>query len=288
MQVALSHPGPQRWLLPIVLGVLVTLVFAALPGGPFRILAKDALLAKQVRAEITMVHMARTVFQQARDHEPGVLSGVSRALDRIAGDASPDGEAVAALRDAIVGYDQALRQVRAVPSAEPSDVIELTLGQLQAGDEARLREPLLAMRLAEAAMLSEPDPRSADQVSHWAGVFAARLAGMAIPEGTRSTLLARLAAYENGVLGTQGSQLRQQSVQATLQAAAQTVDTALGNADRVLTAERQRLNKTFAAAFEAFARWFGAALAASLTIVALGAFGRTAFGLGLARTWHAR
>ena len=32
MQVALSHPGSQRWLVPIQLGIIVPLLFAALPG----------------------------------------------------------------------------------------------------------------------------------------------------------------------------------------------------------------------------------------------------------------
>ena len=215
------------------------------------------------------------------------------------GKSGPASEYVAALEDAIAAYAQSFTRVTAVQRyaesatepllvSAPSNMIESVLGQLQTREEARLREPLLAMRLAEATLLAERDPRSADQVSHWAGIFAARLDEMAIPRGTRTNLMAKLAAYEHAVLSTHETLLRQQPGREGPQAAASAVEAALANANRVLNAEQQRLSEAFEVACNGFVWSFGAVLAASLSIVGLGVFGQTVFDHGLVRARHAR
>src|SRR5206468_2344257 len=115
---------------------------------------------------------------------------------------------------------------------------DLSLGHLQASDEARLQEPLLAMRLAAAALRMERDPKLAEQVSRWSGIIAAQLDRTAIPQGTRVKLLAGLAAYEHAVLGTQDALPRQPLEVARLRPTARAVEIALANADRALTAEQ--------------------------------------------------
>jgi hypothetical protein len=170
-----------------------------------------------------------------------------------------------------------------------SSEIESVLERLQASDEARLQEPLLAMRLAEAAMGSKRDPHLADQVSHWAVIFAVRLEEMAIPPGTRTNLLARLAAFEHAILSLDDALPREQALdRKRTQAAARMVEAALAVADRALTAEQQRLNDLFEVACKGFLWSFIAALGAALLIVGGGMFGRTALDHGMARIRHAR
>jgi len=311
MQVASSHPGWQRWLVPILLAIIVPLLFAALPGEPLQNLATDAGLVKHVRIEMATLHAVQTEFQQARAAEPDVLSapsgqtekltmsGARRAVDRLGAEGGPADENVPALRNAIEGYAQAFTHGTAVrryaePPIQPllvstqSNAIESVLGQLQTRDEARLREPLLAMRLADATLRSGRDPRAAEHVSYWAGIFAARLDEVAIPPGTRSNLLARLAAYQHTIFSKYDALLLQQPDRDGPQAAALAVEVALANADRAVTAEQQRLNETFQLAGKRFVWSLVAALAASLLIVGAGVFGRMPLAHGIARTRHAR
>jgi hypothetical protein len=311
MQLASSYPGWQRWVMPVLLSIIVPLLFAALPGEPLQILARDAGLVKQARTDIAMLHAVRTGFQQVRETERDILSGrsaeaqklaisgIRRALNRMTGKSGPEAENVAALQDAIEGYARTLTHETAVrrydePPMQPllvsaaSNAIESVLGQLQTRDAARLQEPLLAMRLAEANLRSEQEPRSAEQVSRSAVIFAARLDEMAIPPGTRTRLLARLAAYQHAVFSTDDALLLRPTGRNGPQAAARAVDTALANADYAMTAAQQRLNETFQTAGNRFVWSYGAALAAALLIIGGGLFGRMALDHGLARTWHAR
>jgi hypothetical protein len=304
-----SHPGLQRWLLPILLAILVPLLFAALPGEPLQTLARDAGLVKHVRNEMAALHAVRDGFRQVLEAEPVALSGhsaqvqtltvsgVGQALDRIAAEAGPASEHGATLRDAVEAYAWTLTRGAAVDryggptrqlASAPSHAIEAALGRLQAGDEARLREPLVAMHQAEAAMRFQRDPRLADQVSHGAAIFAARLDAMAIPPGTRTHLLARLAAYEHAVLKPDDALPRLQVDLEGTQAAVRSVEAALAAADRALTAEQLRLDNAFEAACKGFLWSFAAALGAALSIVGAGIFGGIGLDYRVARSWHAR
>jgi hypothetical protein len=306
MQVASSHSGWRRWIMPVLLGIILPLLFAALPGEPLQILARDASLVKQVRTEIATLHAVKTAFKQLQEADKDVasgqssqlqtvtISGVRRALDRM-----PGNDIAGTLRNAFEAYAQAL--ARAVPTARstepamrpllinaPTNSIDILLGHLQASDEARLQEPLLAMRLAAAALRMERDPQLAEQVSRWSGIIAAQLDRMAIPQGTRVKLLAGLAAYEHAVLGTQDALPRQPPDVARLQPAARAVQIALANADRALTAEQRRLINAFEVASSGFLWLLAAALGTSLLIVGFGAFGREAPARGVVRNWQAR
>jgi len=128
---------------------------------------------------------------------PGVAS---RILSRVVGPAERTyTEAYAfSLTDAswtVSARDVAPRVLNASAAA-----IETQLGQLGTSDEALLQEPLLGMRLAEAAIVSRSDPRAERQLSYWAEIFSARLEEIVIPEGTRATLARRLATYQHDVL----------------------------------------------------------------------------------------
>jgi hypothetical protein len=79
--------------------------------------------------------------------------------------------------------------------------MESALGQLQSNDEDLLREPLLGMRLAEAAFRTRADPWPARRLSRWVEIFTARLNRIAIPAGTRGRLARALAVYEHEQAG---------------------------------------------------------------------------------------
>jgi hypothetical protein len=305
VQAALSHPGTPRWLVPVLLGIVVPLLLAALPGESWQIVARDADLVKHVRAEVALLHEVQTRFAQAeQDGVSGrspqarqhAISDVQRAIAMIANE-NPAIANVEALRDAIATYAQAITQDLTVEGyVDPETQARLVsaqahavgsiLGQLQSGDEARLREPLQAMRVAETTELYDRDPHAADQFSRLAGIFTARVDGMAIPQGTRASLTARLVAYEHAVLSLPNA-LARQHVEAAA-ASARAVEAALDNVDRALTAEQRRLNRTFEAACKGFVWSIIAALGASLLIVGTGVFGRAAFDHGLVRIRHAR
>jgi hypothetical protein len=271
MQVASSHSDWRRWMMPIVLGISLPLLFAALPGGPVQSLVRYGGQMKHVRTEIAALHTVRVGFQQdgLSGLSKSAISGVRQSLDGVTS------KNVAVLRDAIDLYAQ--RYSEPLPVDTSSGAIELVLGQLQTADEARLREPLLAMHAAEAILRLERDPHAADQMSRWAGVFAARLDGIALPQGTRTNLLARLTAYQRDVLSAADKQ----------GSGALAVETALTNAERALAADQQQATNAFEGACKRFLWSFGAALAASLLIVGGVAFGRTALDHGGARTRHA-
>jgi hypothetical protein len=304
MQLVSSHPGLQRWLLPILLAIIVPLLFAALPGEPLHRLAQDAGLVKHVRTEIALLHAVRDGFQQVLQAEPAMPSGhsvrkLTISLDGMAAEGSPESERMAALRDAFEAYAWAATpdvtvERYAEPTTQPllasvpSHTIGSVLGHLQASDEARLQEPLLAMRLAEAAMRFQRDPRLAEQLSRWAAIFAARLDEMVIPQGTRTNLLEWLAVYEHAALSVHDAVPRQQPGRERSQAAAHTVEAALADADHALTAEQQRLDNAFTVACKGFLWSFIAALGAALLIVGGAMFGRMAQDHGAARSWHAR
>lgn len=293
MQRTLSHPGRQRWLGPTLLAIVVPLLFAALPGEPLQMLAREASQVKQAGNDIATLRVVRTGFVQAHAAEPDAISarptpahtmaiaGVRRELNHIVPAGGPAGEYAAVLRDAIEGYAQAVLSAGAVgryatpamqplPTGTSSHAIQSVLGQLQAQDEARLREPLLAMHLAEANLRSGPEPRSADQVSRWAETFAARLDKMAIPQGTRASLLTKLAAYQHAILSPRDALPVRQPDRNGAQAAVHTVETALVNADRAFIAEQDRRYETFARTGRRLVWSFGTALAASLLIVGWG------------------
>jgi hypothetical protein len=311
MQVSSSHTGCQRWVLPVLLGICLPLLFAALPGEPLQILAKDASLVKRVRTEMASLHAVQTAFKQLqeadRDAVSGrpsqaqtlTISGIRQALDRMPGNDVAGSEQIAALRNAFETYAETL--ARAIPVARytepairpllmsaPANAIDSLLGHLQASDEVRLQEPLLAMRLAVAALRIERDPQLAEQVSRWSGIIAAQLDRMAIPQGTRAKLLAGLAAYEHAVLGTQDALPRQPLDVARLPPTPREVEIALANADRALTVEQQRLIKAFEVSSNGFLWSLAAALGASLLIVGFGAFGRGASDHGAVRNWQTR
>jgi hypothetical protein len=301
MQVASSHSGWQRWMLPILLGIAALLLFAALPGQPLQNLARDAGLMTHVRTEIATLHAARTGFQPARPAERDVwsgrstpaqtlaISGVRQALDRMTGAAGPVGESVAAVRDTIAA-DELTRAAAVARDAEPAapalpaNAMDSVLGNLQARDEARLQEPLLAMRLAEAGLRSGRDPRLAAQMSRAAGIFATRLDELAIPQGTRTTLKASLAVYEHAVLSLPNASARPWVDQQSSQLAARVVEHAPANADRTLAAEQRRVNHAFETGGNGFLWSFGAAL----LIVGGAWFGRMALDRGMARARHVR
>jgi hypothetical protein len=85
--------------------------------------------------------------------------------------------------------------------------IEATLGQLQTSDEAALHEPLLGMRRAELAFRASPDIQYEQRLIWWAGRFSELLAERVIPDGTRSGLAIRLAAYQHDALGLMDASL---------------------------------------------------------------------------------
>src|SRR5579862_1254346 len=77
------------------------------------------------------------------------------------------------------------------------DAIERVLGQLATEDEARLREPLMGMRLAAEALSARQDDWSARQMAYWTDVYAARVAVAAIPDGARSALMLRFVRWRH-------------------------------------------------------------------------------------------
>jgi hypothetical protein len=94
--------------------------------------------------------------------------------------------------------------------------IETTIGQLRESDETALNEPLLGMRRDELEFRTAPDPRYARQLSWWADMFSARLAERTIPEGTRTALAFKLAAFQRDALSLmQATPMQATLIQAT-------------------------------------------------------------------------
>ena len=218
MHAVLSRPGPRRWLLPVVPGILVALLFVALPDAPARMLVRDAGLNKDVRDETAALSTSRPGFLQARVAERDVvveqsalaqeeaISGVRQPLDAN----SPTREDLNA--PPIETYARAFTAAPALQSGiapeASSDAIASMLGQLRTQDEALLREPLLGMRLAEKALLADSGSWSARQLSHWAAIFATKVNEIAIPDGTRAKLERLVAVYQHDALAMNNARLQ--------------------------------------------------------------------------------
>lgn len=297
MQAILSRWGSHRWLLPILLGIIVPLAFAQLPGGPVRMLARDASLAKTVRAEAMALNVTGTAFAHAEGSDAfpqareAAVSNLRRALAAIPDNASLAG--VAALRAAVQTYAHSVTLAATPTGLDPrrsdasADAIDAALGLLGTEDEARLREAFLNMRLAEMAFLAEHDPGSARLLSQWSDTFSTRLNDMALPEGTRARLAETFAVYEHGVLGANDALPRNRKAG---QAAAHAVETALANANEALIAEQQQLNDAFDTAWDRLWWLFAIALLACALAMAGGVFelGRVLFPQVLGRGWSPR
>lgn len=162
-------------------------------------LAKGAGLAKDVRTDIAALHAAGPGFVQPRLTERDVLAARSeRALN----------EATASL-----------------------DAIDAVPGQLTTRDEAMLREPLLGVRIAGAALMSRAGSQSAQKLARYSESFSARLADVTVPEGTRTSLATKLAAYEHTALSVRHDEDPRREAE-------RPVALPTGDAVRALTAER--------------------------------------------------
>lgn len=249
MHAVLSRPGPHRWLLPVVPGILVALLFVALPDAPARMLVRDAGLNKDVRDETAALSTSRPGFLQARVAERDVvveqsalaqeeaISGVRLPLDAMWNDNSPTREDLNA--PPIETYARAFTAAPALQSGiapeASSDAIASMLGQLRTQDEALLREPLLGMRLAEKALLADSGSWSARQLSHWAAIFATKVNEIAIPDGTRAKLERLVAVYQHDALAMNNARLQDRhDAEMPRAAAAGAVETGSAHTDRTL------------------------------------------------------
>ena len=174
-------------------------------------LARDASQVKHVRTELAILHAVRTGFPQALStgspqEQKLAISGVTRALDGMAGKAGPAGESVAALRDAIEAYTRPLTGGSAIErdaaqtlpplsGSAPTNAIESALGQLQASDEVRLQEPLLAMRVADR---DRADPRADHAEGRLVQVGRQHLLGPGVREGPEPERHRRNRARRSG------------------------------------------------------------------------------------------
>ena len=282
MHDVLSYPGPRRWFLPMLIGVLVGLMFVVLPDLPGRALARDAGLKRYLRAEVTALTAVRNGFLQARLTERDVdlgqsprpheaaITGIRRALDQARIDGGSACEELEALRAATETY---ARTVTPVPALEngilpetSANAISSALGRLRAEDEALLREPLLGMRFAERELRADEDPTSARQLTYWADTFATRVNEMPIPEGTRAKLEALVAAYQHDALIVNDARLQARHDMAEPRAAAvREMETALANAAHALDIRQQNAGDLLAA--ERVRLWW--LLGAVLTVMAL-------------------
>jgi hypothetical protein len=249
MHAVLSRPGPRRWLLPVVPGILVALLFVALPDAPARMLVRDAGLNKDVRDETAALNTFRPGLLQARVADRDVvveqsalaqeeaISGVRLPLDAMWNDNSPTREDLNA--PPIETYARAFTAAPALQSGiapeASSDAIASMLGQLRTQDEALLREPLLGMRLAEKALLADSGSWSARQLSHWAAIFATKVNEIAIPDGTRAKLERLVAVYQNDALAMNNARLQDRhDAEMPRAAAAGAVETGSAHTDRTL------------------------------------------------------
>jgi hypothetical protein len=264
MPTVLFRPGSHRWFVPVILGIIVLLPYVALPGGSLRMLAKDIDLAKNVRTKITALNAVHIGFPRACAAERDVLvgqsppahqasaAGIRCALDTTEDKAGPASEAVRALWSSVETYAQTFAPTVVVgpgtkavfqpwPANASADAIDAMLGRLQTDNEALLREPLVGMRLAATAFLSEGKSQSARQLSRWAEIFTTRLNEMTIPEGTRANLARMLATYEHGVVDTNNALFPRQHEGEIPQVGNGAMETAMANAARASTAEPTRL-----------------------------------------------
>jgi hypothetical protein len=250
MPVVMFRPAADRWIGPLALGCLIaSLCFAPLsdasgPNASGWPSGKDAATVRH--AEAAALRAIRDGFLRARLTESETRSGqsgtahdmalsaVNVALDTM----RDDSEIYGPLRTALDHYLAASRSVAALPDrpGEASTAsIEAVLGQLQVRDEAALRDPLLRLRLSEAAVSSTGDAASAQSVSLVsADAFAGRLTAVSIPDGTRARLAMSLAVYEHAASATNNAAITLRLAEVALRNAANEVEVALADAGRVL------------------------------------------------------
>jgi hypothetical protein len=277
-----GSPQTHRWLAPLLLGVVASLLVTLFAGAPARMLVQEGAAANDARADIAAMRMLRADFLKARAAEQDTVAGRAReaweaALSGVRGtlNAMPHGagltnDDVLALRAVVESY------ARAVPAAGAdmavsgtvngsTEAMETVLGLLQARDEVVLREPLLGMRLAAMAAVTGNDPWSRRQLTRWAEIFTARLNEAAIPDGTRELLGRRFAEYEHALLD---AKLSGRGAATALQTAARAVELALANANGTLADEQARVGEAFGSARERLLWLFGALLAAAAVMLA--------------------
>jgi hypothetical protein len=170
------------------------------------------------------------------------IARIQRSVERLgrSGDiegqlAVPLGRAIAAYRDAVVATP---------PVARPRDsgldaaAIASTIGQLATADEAALREPLLGMLDAQREFEATGEPRFTVHFNLWSDAFLTRLDALAIPDGTRSALAMKLAAYQHAALTrTDGRGAGPEAPRAAAMAVAAAVD----NFDEAMADQRKAM-----------------------------------------------
>jgi len=280
----MPHPAAHRWIGPLIgAGLVISVCFAAVPNPSGWLRGEAAGPASDVRSEAAALNAIRLGFLRARLAERDLPSAVSMSAEEAAVleirkniatvpyQSATDAGRFGAIRAAIDTYAATTGSLAALkrrPDAASTDTIDAVLGQLETRDEAVLREPLLGMQLSEAAFLSGADRSSMERVSRASDRFSERLAGLAIPEGTRARLTAKLVAYERDVSGTNDTVLAAQNAEGALRNAALAVEGALRDADRAVSMEQARLTASSDAARQRGWWLLGAGLVVSVLCVA--------------------
>jgi hypothetical protein len=299
MNAMLFRAGPHKWIGPMaVIGLILPLCFAAPSRLSGWMLADAAGRVEDARDDASALNAVRNGFMEARLAErdfllePGehhvraheeAVAGIRRDLGPLRQDA---GEPVAGtLSRSLDVYVAAFarvvalkRQAGMTPQRGALDtasvhVMEATLGQLNTGDEAELREPLLGMRQAGVDFLVSGDPRYGRLLSGWADMFSARLSEVALPEGTRASLRTKLAAYQNEILGMMDLELAAQRDMGKSRDAALGVVAAMDSGDLALSLESQRRADVLETARVRFNELIGGAAAVSVLLAGAAGFG---------------
>jgi hypothetical protein len=173
------------------------------------------------------------------------IARVERSVDRLDGGGGADARLAVPIRQAIGTYRDAVAAAPIVArtrdaTGTDASAIELTIGQLAAADETALREPLLGMLDARREFEATGEPRFAARFNFWSDEFLTRLSGLPIPEGTRSGLAIKLAAYQHAALN--GIDFVGTGPEAP-RAAAMAVTAAVNNLDQALTARRKAMTE---------------------------------------------
>jgi hypothetical protein len=276
-----SRIGSRRWLAPVLL-LVVPLLVAASASAPIRSFLNED--AADVRADIAGLAAIQSDFLTARaaEHRADGAQGtgtweprlfaIRRTLDTMPHGSSLSTDDVSALRAAVESYAGALassgaRGVPATPAAA-ADGLEMMLGQLQTRDEVLLREPILGLRLAVMGAGGDDAPMA--QTVHWSNMFAARLNEATIPDGTRTLMARKFAAYEHDLSRAGDVRERDRARDLALRAAARDVEATLAGASSLLVDALSRQGQSSMSAREQILWVFGGMTFATMTVMAGG------------------
>jgi hypothetical protein len=243
-----SHPG--RWIALAALAcVVVPLSVVSPPGVMPRAdavarLSTDAVTLDTVRFDFDRAwRTSKNATDLAGVAEfDDAIARIQRSVERLGRGGDTEGQLAVPLARAVAAYRDAV--AAAPPVARPRDsgldaaAIVSTIGQLATADEAALRGPLLGMLDARREFEATGEPRFAARFNLWSETFMTRLDGLAIPEGTRSALAMKLAAYQHAALSRNISMAAGPKAP---RAAAMAVTAAVDNFDQALAAQRKAM-----------------------------------------------